>query len=133
MQMSIIEVFKCSRLHTDTSMTLICIWLVCRLCTILHTKCCGVAYDQAAARWWQTCTIIRRVRHEVDDEADVLKYLQRTLCAWIPNFCSIFQILFYNVYTPFFGGVILDTYSTVLLRERMSLCKDCCVEDSSDF
>ena len=25
----------------NTSMILICIWLVCRLCTALHTKCCG--------------------------------------------------------------------------------------------
>ena len=25
----------------DTSMILICIWLVCRLCTALHTKCWG--------------------------------------------------------------------------------------------
>ena len=41
MQMSIIEVFICRRLHMNTSMILICIWLVCRLCTTLHTKCCG--------------------------------------------------------------------------------------------
>ena len=41
MQMSIIEVFICRRLHMNTSMILICIWLICRLCTTLHTKCCG--------------------------------------------------------------------------------------------
>ena len=41
MQMSIVEVFICRRLHMNTSMILICIWLVCRLCTTLHTKCCG--------------------------------------------------------------------------------------------
>ena len=41
MQMSIIEVFICRRLHMNTSMILICIWLVCRLGTALHTKCCG--------------------------------------------------------------------------------------------
>ena len=41
MQMSIIEVSICRRLHMDTSMIPICIWLVCRLCTTLHTKCCG--------------------------------------------------------------------------------------------
>ena len=41
MQMSIIEVSICRRLHMDTSMILICIWLICRLCTALHTKCCG--------------------------------------------------------------------------------------------
>ena len=43
MQMSIIEVSICGRLHMDTSLILICIWLVCRLCTTLHTKCCGAA------------------------------------------------------------------------------------------
>ena len=41
MQMSIIEVFICRRLYMNTSMILICIWLICRLCTALHTKCCG--------------------------------------------------------------------------------------------
>ena len=41
MQMSIIEVFICRRLHMNTSMILICIWLICRLGTTLHTKCCG--------------------------------------------------------------------------------------------
>ena len=25
----------------NTAMILICIWLICRLCTALHTKCCG--------------------------------------------------------------------------------------------
>ena len=29
------------RLHMNTSMILICIWLVCRLGTALHTKCCN--------------------------------------------------------------------------------------------
>ena len=38
MQMSIIEVFICRRLHMNI---LICIWLICRLGTALHTKCCG--------------------------------------------------------------------------------------------
>ena len=41
LQMSIIEVSICRRLHMDTSMILICRWLICRLCTALHTKCCG--------------------------------------------------------------------------------------------
>ena len=41
MQTGIIEVFICRRLHMNTSTILICIWLVCRLCTTLHTKCCG--------------------------------------------------------------------------------------------
>ena len=41
MQMGIIEVFICRHLHMNTSMILICIWLVCRLCTTLHTTCCG--------------------------------------------------------------------------------------------
>ena len=41
MQMGIIEVFICRRLHMNTSMILICIWLICRLCTTLHTQCCG--------------------------------------------------------------------------------------------
>ena len=41
MQMGIIEVFICRRLHMNTSTILICIWQVCRLCTTLHTKCCG--------------------------------------------------------------------------------------------
>ena len=44
MQMSIIEVFICRRLHMNTSMILICIWLVCRLCTTLHTKSCGAVH-----------------------------------------------------------------------------------------
>ena len=41
MQMSIVEVFVCRRLHMNTSMIPICIRLICRLCTALHTKCCG--------------------------------------------------------------------------------------------
>ena len=41
LQMSIIELSICRRLHMDTSMMLICRWLICRLCTALHTKCCG--------------------------------------------------------------------------------------------
>ena len=41
MQMSIIEVSICRRQHMDTSMIFICIWLVCRLHTTLHTKCCS--------------------------------------------------------------------------------------------
>ena len=41
MQMSIVEVFICRRLHMNTSMIPACIWLICRLCTALHTKCCG--------------------------------------------------------------------------------------------
>ena len=57
MQMSIIEVFICRRLHMNTSMISICIWLVCRLGTALHTKCCGavmsVKYDQVRlADYW---------------------------------------------------------------------------------
>ena len=44
MQMSIIEVFICRRLHMNTSMILICIWLICRLGTTLHTKCCGAVF-----------------------------------------------------------------------------------------
>ena len=49
MQMSIIEVSICRRLHMDTSMILICIWLICRLCTALHTKCCGAVFVMTAA------------------------------------------------------------------------------------
>ena len=45
MQTGIIEVFKCRRLHTNTSTILICIWLVCRLCTTLRTKCCGAVTE----------------------------------------------------------------------------------------
>ena len=44
MQTGIIEVFICRRLHMNTSTILICIWLVCRLCTTLHTKCCGAVH-----------------------------------------------------------------------------------------
>ena len=40
-QMSIVEVFICRRLHMNTSMIPVCIWLICRLCTALHTKCCS--------------------------------------------------------------------------------------------
>ena len=48
MQMSIIEVFICRRLHMNTSMILICIWLVCRLCTTLHiTFCRAVPKDKS--------------------------------------------------------------------------------------
>ena len=35
MQMCIIEVFICRRLHMNTSMIHICIWLICRLCLSL--------------------------------------------------------------------------------------------------
>ena len=49
MQMGIIEVFICRRLHMNTSMILICIWLICRLCTTLHTKCCGAVYGTSTA------------------------------------------------------------------------------------
>ena len=45
MQMSIIEVFICRRLHMNTSMIPVCIWLICRLCTALHTKCCGAVME----------------------------------------------------------------------------------------
>ena len=45
MQMSIIEVFICRRLHMNTSMILICIWLICRLGTTLHAKCCGAVSE----------------------------------------------------------------------------------------
>ena len=45
MQMSIVEVFICRRLHMNTSMIPVCIWLICRLCTALHTKCCGAVRD----------------------------------------------------------------------------------------
>ena len=38
MQTGIIEVFICRRLHMNTSTIP---WLICRLCTALHTKCCG--------------------------------------------------------------------------------------------
>ena len=41
MQMSIVEVFICRRLHMNTSMIPVCIRLICRLFTALHTKCCG--------------------------------------------------------------------------------------------
>ena len=52
MQMSIIEVFICRRLHMNTSMILICIWLICRLCTALHTKCCGAVMCTSSACWY---------------------------------------------------------------------------------
>ena len=65
MQMSIVEVFICRRLHMNTSMIPVCIWLLCRLCTALHTKCCGAVFDsttrQAALQvqkilaQWHTC------------------------------------------------------------------------------
>ena len=45
MQMGIIEVFICRCLHMNTLMIPICIWLICRLCTALHTKCCGAVPD----------------------------------------------------------------------------------------
>ena len=45
MQTGIIEVFICRRLHMNTSTILICIWLICRLCTALHTKCCGAVRE----------------------------------------------------------------------------------------
>ena len=56
MQTGIIEVFVCRCLQTNTSTILICIWLICRLCTTLHTKCCGavrrlVEYRNQR-RWW---------------------------------------------------------------------------------
>ena len=41
MQMSIVEVFICRPLHMNTPMIPVCIRLICRLCTALHTKCCG--------------------------------------------------------------------------------------------
>ena len=44
MQTGIIKVFICRRLHMNTSMIPICIWLICRLCTALHTKCCGAVH-----------------------------------------------------------------------------------------
>ena len=47
MQMSIVEVFICRRLHMSTSMIPVCIWLICRLCTALHTKCCGAVISGA--------------------------------------------------------------------------------------
>ena len=52
MQMSIIEVSICRRPHMDTSMILICIWLVCRLCTTLHTKCCGAVFPSRITLSW---------------------------------------------------------------------------------
>ena len=69
MQMSIIEVFICRRLHMNTSMILICIWLICRLGTTLHAKCCGAVFDMepfvtvftlnhiSICVWHQTCAI----------------------------------------------------------------------------
>ena len=57
MQMSIIEVFICRRLHMNTSMILICIWLICRLGTTLHTKCCGaVCVYYKESLWIPCCT-----------------------------------------------------------------------------
>ena len=55
--MSNIEVFICRSLHMNTSMIPICIWLICRLCTALHTKCCGAVrahehMDQAHMDIW---------------------------------------------------------------------------------
>ena len=39
--MSIVEVFVCRHLQTNKSMIPVCIRLKCRLCTAMHTKCCG--------------------------------------------------------------------------------------------
>ena len=49
MQMSIVEVFICRHLHMNTSMIPVCIWLIGRLCTALHTKCCGAVLVKAHA------------------------------------------------------------------------------------
>ena len=46
MQMSIVEVFICRRLQTNTLMIPICIRLKCRFCTALHTKCCGAVQEE---------------------------------------------------------------------------------------
>ena len=64
MQMSIIEVFICRRLHMNTSMILICIWLICRLGTTLHTKCCG-AVDRPNRRTlrWALKRISKNISH----------------------------------------------------------------------
>ena len=59
MQMSIIEVFICRRLHMNTSMILICIWLICRLCTTLHTKCCGAVGGPYSLGSW----VVRRTEN----------------------------------------------------------------------
>ena len=58
MQMGIIEVFICRRLHMNTSMIPICIWLVCRLCTTLHTKCCGAV----------SVATLQELRDAIEDE-----------------------------------------------------------------
>ena len=55
--MSIVEVFVCRRLQTNTSMISVCIRLKCRLCTALHTKCCGaVCLDEEDIKNSITCT-----------------------------------------------------------------------------
>ena len=63
MQMSIIEVFICRRLHMNTSMILICIWLICRLCTALHTKCCGAVQVVSTVRYIQEEKERKRILH----------------------------------------------------------------------
>ena len=65
MQMSIIEVFICRRLHMNTSMILICIWLICRLCTALHTKCCGAVLCCKANHVPDMCLIYGTDMHHI--------------------------------------------------------------------
>ena len=64
MQMSIVEVFICRRLHMNTSMIPVCIWLICRLCTALHTKCCGAVIG------WHGCLCLyfKYEEHPIDKD-----------------------------------------------------------------
>ena len=85
MQMSIIEVFICRRLHMNTSMILICIWLICRLYTALHTKCCGavrVHHCQRLSLWYR-CIVINH------------KSCMRPFC----ETCIVLVLLFSCTYT----------------------------------
>ena len=76
MQMRIIEVFICRRVHMNTSMILICIWLICRLGTALHTKCCGAVVGVHFKLWhWWYCYFPKELQFSKKHRSDfVLVY-----------------------------------------------------------
>ena len=54
----------------NTSMILICIWLICRLGTALHTKCCGavtISDDGSAKAPKWTTNIIHKAQQTLGD------------------------------------------------------------------
>ena len=79
MQMSIIEVFICRRLHMNTSMIPVCIWLICRLCTALHTKCCGAVNCAAKRQRYQEDLEENRAakRQKYEDNSAAIKASER--------------------------------------------------------